>query len=126
MRFVAILLLAAGILSAQDKVAPGVYKGTWAGASAGGDFRLTLKPDSQGSLAADIVFTLEGAEVACKIISVKVDGPSIAIVYSFDLQGNALQSLTLGTLKGKSLAGTYKTSAGDSAVDEGTWKTTAQ
>ncbi len=126
MRAAAILLLALGVLNAQDKVAPGTYKGTWAGASAGGDFHMTLKADGKNGLAADIGFTMDGQEVPCKITSVKVDGPSITILYSFDLQGNQMQSMTHGTLKGKSLEGTYKTTAGDTPVDEGTWKTTAQ
>jgi hypothetical protein len=126
MRALAILLLAVGALSAQDKIAPGVYKGTWAGASANGDFHLTLKPDGKGGLSGEVGFTIEGNEVPCKITSLKIDGASIEIAYDFDLQGNALQSLTQGKVQGKSLAGTYKTMASGSAVDEGTWKTAAQ
>lgn len=126
MRALATLLLALGVLNAQDTFAPGAYKGTWAGASSGGDFRLTLKADNKGVLDADIVFTIDGNDVPCKTTSVKVDGSSITILYSFDLQGNQLQSMTQGKLKGKSLEGTYKTTAGDTPVDEGTWKTTAQ
>ncbi len=48
------------------------------------------------------------------------------MVYEFDLQGNKLQSAVKGTLQGKTLGGTYKTTAGDSQVDEGTWKTVSQ
>ena len=126
MRVFAILLLALGILSAQDTIGPGAYKGTWAGASSGGDFHLTLKADNKGVLSGDVGFTIDGNEVPSKIVSLKVDGSSLAMVYEFDLQGNKLQSSVQGKLKGKSLEGTYKTTAGDSPVDEGTWKATAQ
>jgi hypothetical protein len=125
-RLVTAALLAAALVQAQDKLAAGTYKGTWAGASANGDFHLTLRADARGSLGADVGFTINGEEVPCKIISIKVDGANLAMTYEFDLQGNKLQSATQGTLKGKALEGTYKTMAGDTAVDEGTWKTTAQ
>jgi hypothetical protein len=112
-------ILAATIAFAQSIA--GSYKGTWTGSAAGGDFHLTVTGGK-----ADIGFTIEGQEVPCKIVSQKIDGASIEIVYEFDLQGTKLQSAIKGTLKGKSLEGTYKTSAGDAPVDEGTWKTTAQ
>ena len=48
------------------------------------------------------------------------------MIYEFDLQGNKLQSATHGTLQGKTLEGTYKTLAGEIAVDEGTWKAETQ
>ncbi len=126
MRPFAILLLAFGALSAQDSISPGTYKGTWTGSQSGGDFHLTLKSDGKGGLAAEVGFTLEGQEIPGKITSIKVDGASITLTYEFDLQGNKLQSLTEGKLKGKSLEGTYKTTAGDTPVDEGAWKTAAQ
>jgi hypothetical protein len=120
------LALLPGVLPADDKLGAGTFKGTWSGGSANGDFRLTLRPDAQGKLGAEVGFSLNGEDVACKIISVKVDGANLTMVYEFDLQGNKLQSQTQGTLKGKALEGTYKTMAGDTAVDEGTWKTAAQ
>lgn len=126
MRTLALLLLALGALNAQDTISPGAYKGTWTGSQSGGDFHLTLKSDGHGGLAAEVGFTLDGQEVPGKIISIKVDGASITLAYEFDLQGNQLQSVTEGKLKGKSLEGTYKTTAGDTPVDQGTWKTTAQ
>jgi hypothetical protein len=67
-----------------------------------------------------------GEEVPGKITSLKVDGAKVEVVYDFDLQGAKLQSAIQGTLTGKTLGGTYKTSADGAAVDEGTWKTTAQ
>ena len=49
------------------------------------------------------------------------------IVYTFDLQGNVLESTVNGEIKGRTLEGTYSTKAvaDGSAVDEGTWKATA-
>jgi hypothetical protein len=59
------------------------------------------------------------------VLSFKADGAKFKIVYEFDAEGNALQSAVEGTVKGKSLEGTYKTTAGDQDVDSGTWKATA-
>ncbi len=126
------ILTAATLLSvtmiAADSIGAGNYKGTWTGAASSGDFRITVRPDGKGGLGADVAFTIEGQEVPCKVTSLKIDGPNIAVVYDFDLQGNKLQSAIKGTLKGMTLEGTYKTTAAgaDSAVDAGSWKTTTQ
>jgi hypothetical protein len=117
---IATLLLAAAVVFAQ--AISGSYKGTWAGANGGGDFHLTV----DGGKAASVGFSIEDQEVPCKILSQKVDGSSIEMVYEFDLQGLKMQSAIKGTLKAKSLEGTYKTTAEGSPVDEGSWKTTAQ
>src|SRR5579871_2418665 len=120
MRTAALLLITFGVLSAQDKIAPGTYKGTWAGASAGGDIHLTLKADGSGGFTGEIGFTLEGQEIPGKITLIKVDGTNLILNYEFDVQGNKLQSATVGTLHGKTLEGTYKTTAEDTAIDQGT------
>lgn len=124
---IATLVMATALLT-QDTLGSGTYRGTWTGAAADGEFHLTLKPDGSGKLAADVGFTIAGQEVPCKVISLKIDGGKIEMTYEFDLQGNKLQSSIQGTLTGKTLAGTYKTTAPgvDTAVDEGTWKTTVQ
>ena len=111
---------------AQDKIDGGTYKGTYAGGAGGGDFHLTLTADGKGGFSAEVGFTIMGEEVPGKITSLKIDGAKIEMVYDFDLQGTKLQSAASGTLSGKTLGGTYKTSAEGAAVDEGTWKTTAQ
>ena len=132
MRFLRVPALAAiaaiGVvgLFAQDKLAAGAYKGTYSGGAGGGDFHLALKADGKGGFSAEVGFTIMGEEVPGKITSLKVDGAKIEIVYDFDLQGMRLQSAATGTLSGKTLGGTYKTSADGAAVDEGAWKTTAQ
>jgi hypothetical protein len=127
MRIAALLMLVVpALIFAQDRITPGSFKGVWSGMAGGGDFNLTVRADGQGGLGADIKFTVEGQDVPSKITSIKVSGASIEAVYEFDLQGNKLQSAMKGTLKSKTLEGTYKTTAGDSPVDEGTWKTTAQ
>jgi hypothetical protein len=116
---IAAFLLAVALAFAQSIA--GAYKGTWTGSAGGGDFHLNVTGGK-----ADIGFTIEGQEVPCKIVSQKIDGSSIEMVYEFDLQGMKLQSAIKGALNGKSLEGTYKTTAGDQPVDEGSWKTTAQ
>ena len=132
MRFLKLLILAAIVaiglvdLPAQDKLGAGTYKGTYTGAGGAGDIHLTLKADTKGGFSAEVGFTIMGEEVPGKITSLKVDGAKIEMVYDFDLQGAKLQSAIQGTLSGKTLAGTYMTSADGAAVDEGTWKTTAQ
>lgn len=117
----AVALLAAG----QEKIAPGTYKGEWSGATASGEIHLTLKADAGGALTPEIGFTLGGEEIKCKVISFKADGARISLVYEFDAQGTLLQSAAEATAKGKTIEGTYKTTAGDQAVDSGTWKAVA-
>jgi hypothetical protein len=123
-----LVLMALGtLLSAQDVLSPGTtYKGTYTGAAGNGDFHLTLKVDGKGGLTAEVGFTIMGQEVPGKITTLKVQGAKIEMVYDFDLEGTKLTSAAIGTLKGKTLEGTYKTTAEGAAVDEGTWKTTAQ
>jgi hypothetical protein len=113
-------------LSAQDKLTAGVYKGAWTGGSGGGDFTVTLKADGKGGLTADLGFTVGGEAAVGKVSSFKVDGAKLDIVYDFDVQGMKLQTAAQGTLSGKTLSGTYKSTAEGAVVDEGTWKTSAQ
>jgi hypothetical protein len=115
------VFFATAVLVLAQNIA-GAYKGTWSGSTGGGDFHLAVK----SATIAEVGFVIEGQEVPCKVVSLKVDGSSIDLVYEFDLQGNKLKSAIKGTLKGKTLEGTYKTTASDQPVDEGTWKTTAQ
>jgi hypothetical protein len=132
MRFLKLLILAAIVaiglvdLPAQDKLGAGTYKGTYTGGAGGGDFHLTLTADGKGGFSAEVGFTIMGEEVPGKITSLKIDPAKIEMVYDFDLQGTKLQSAASGTLSGKTLGGTYKTTAEGTAVDEGTWTTTAQ
>ncbi len=111
---------------AQDKLKPGVYKGTWTGPSGAGDFTVTIKPDPKGGLTADLSFTVGGEAAVGKVASAKVDGAKVEIVYDFDVQGTKLQTSTQGTLSGTTLSGTYKSTAEGQTVDEGTWKTSSQ
>jgi hypothetical protein len=120
-RIAAAALLLAGVLLADDAIAAGTYKGQWQGASGGGDIQMTFHTGA----TPEVSFTLGGQPVACKVLSFKADGAKFKIVYEFDAEGNALQSAVEGTVKGKSLEGTYKTTAGDQDVDSGTWKATA-
>jgi hypothetical protein len=124
---VLMISVAALTLIAQDVLAPGTtYKGTYTGGGGNGDFHLTLKVDDKGGLTAVVGFTIMGQEVPGKITTLKVEGAKIEMAYDFDLEGTRLTSSIAGTLKGKTLEGTYKTTAEGAAVDEGTWKTIQQ
>ena len=123
--YCAVMTLAAGSLAAEDTLAAGVYKGQWSGTGAGGDIQLTFRAKSDGGLTPEAGFTLGGQDVKCKVISFKAAGAKFTLVYEFDAEGNILQSAIEGTAKGKTIEGTYKTTAGDQAVDTGTWKATA-
>lgn len=120
------MLLIAGMLAGQEGLSAGTYKGQWSGASGGGDIHMTFRASAEGKLTPEVGFTLGGQEVASKVLSFKSDGAKFTMVYEFDAQGNMLQSAIEATVKGKTIEGTYKTTAGDQAVDSGTWKATAQ
>jgi hypothetical protein len=123
-KLIGLLLMTIVFLAAADLA--GDYKGTWSGA-ASGDFHVVLThPDDDWR--AEVTFTMGGAEVKTKIVSVKVDGNKLNLVYQYDLQGTQLQSAIVGELKDKKFEGTYKatTVADGSDVDEGTWSATAQ
>ena len=121
----ATLLMTAAVLCAEP-VAAGAYKGKYEGTSGGGDIKISLAL-TDGKWNAEAGFGLGGQEVKCKVLSVKVDGSKMQMVYSFDLGGTVLQSSIEGEMKGTTLAGTYKTkaTADGSAVDEGTWTATS-
>lgn len=116
------VMLFATVLAAQDTITPGTYKGQWTGASGGGDIHITFRG---GATTPEIGFTLGGQEITCKVLSFKAEGAKFKMVYEFDAQGTLLQSATEATLKGKTIEGAYKTTAGDQAVDSGTWSATA-
>jgi hypothetical protein len=119
-----LLTATAALLAAQDTVVQGTYKGQWTGGSANGDIHITFRDAGDGKLTPEVGFTLGGENVTCKVLSFKVDGAKFQVVYEFDAQGNLLQSAVEATVKGKSMEGTYKTTAGDQAVDSGTFKAT--
>ncbi len=116
------LLLLVNLMPAADALAAGNYKGSWTGANGGGDFHMTLTDDGKGGFTGTVGFTINSTEVPGKITTLKVTGSKIEMSYDFDLDGNKLTSAAAGTLKGKSLEGSYKTTAGGQDVDTGTWK----
>ena len=123
--FYALVLLSAAGLLAQDTIAKGTYKGQWTGTTASGDIHITFRDGGDGKLSPEVGFTLADQNVACKVLSFKVEGSKFTMVYELDAQGSMLQSAIEATVKGKTIEGTYKTTAGDQAVDNGTWKATA-
>jgi hypothetical protein len=123
--FCAVTILLAGMLAGQDALIAGTYKGQWTGAGGSGDIHITFRANSEGGLTPEVGFTIAEQEVKGKVLTFKADGAKFVLVYEFDAQGNMLQSATEGVVKGKTIEGTYKTTAGDQAVDSGTWKATA-
>ncbi len=106
----------------------GTYKGTYSGsAGASGDISVTLKQADEG-WKSDVTFSFGGGDIKTKVTSVSVEGSKVKIVYTFDLDGNELESTIKGELKGTTLAGDYHTKSTEdgSAIDEGTWTATAQ
>ena len=122
LRCLAALVLLVGLISAADGIGAGDYKGSWAGANGGGDFHLSLTADGKGGLTGTVGFTINGTEIPGKFTTLKVSGSKIEMAYDFDLEGNKLTSAATGSLKGKFIEGTYKTTAGGQGVDTGTWK----
>jgi hypothetical protein len=121
----AIFLVAAMLVLGQDTIGAGTYKGEWHGATASGAIHITFRNDRTGGLTPEVGFTLGDQEVIGKVLSFKTEGSKMKLVYEFDAQGTLLQSATEATVKGKTIEGTYKTTAGDQDVDAGTWKVTA-
>jgi len=129
MRFVFFLTFCFVLAAAFAAGLAGTYKGTYSGsAGASGDIVVALKQADDGAWTSEVTFTLNEANVKTKVTSLKVDGAKVKIVYEFDLDGNGLESTLTGELKDALLAGDYhtRTTADGSAVDEGTWKGTAQ
>jgi hypothetical protein len=125
MRFLTLCLALALSLFAAGLA--GTYKGSYSG-GASGDISVTLKQADDGAWKSDVTFTYDGQDIKTKVTSVSVEGSKVRIVYEFDLGGNGLESTITGELKETTLAGDYhtKSTADGSAVDEGTWKGTAQ
>jgi len=116
---------AAVLLTGQDTIGAGTYKGEWHGAGGSGVIHITFRADGNGGLKPEVGFTINEQEIVGKVTSFKTDGAKLKLVYEFDADGNLLQSATEATVKGKTIEGTYKTTAGDQDVDAGTWKVTA-
>src|ERR1035438_10238865 len=123
--YCSLMVLLASVLAGQDAVAAGTYKGQWTGAGGSGDIHITFRDGGDGKLTPEVGFTLGGQDVTCKVLSFKPDGAKFTMVYEFDAQGTMLQSAIEATVTGKTIEGTYKTTAGDQSVDSGTWKATA-
>jgi len=106
---------------AADRDLAGSFAGDWKSGSggSGGAIHFTLQ-ESGGTWKSD-GFTLEGAEVPCKTVAVKMQDGKLLLAYDFEIQGYTLRS----TVKGDNgFTGTYDTATpdGSQAVDSGTWK----
>lgn len=123
-----LLLLAFTLVTlGAEPLIPGSYTGKYEGsAGSAGDFKVTLAKAGD-DWKGDVLFTLGGQEVKCKVSILQVNGAKLKMVYTFDLQGTVLESQIDGELNGGKLAGKYRTQIpGDgTTVDEGTFTTTA-
>jgi hypothetical protein len=112
------------LLISTAAVLTGRFEGTWASAgSQGGDIHFNFT-EQAGEWRADVGFTYEGEEIACKVVRLVVTGPKFTVAYAFDLGGYRLVSTAEGELSGDAISGKYetKTAEGDQPIDSGTWK----
>ena len=128
LRIIFVLLVLAITSFAQDKLTPGVYKGTWSGPSGGGDFhRVTIKNDGKGGLTADLSFTVGGEAAVGKVASSKSRWRESKIVYDFDVQRDQAANFDPGNAQRQDAFGNLQIDwAEGQTIDEGTWKTSSQ
>jgi hypothetical protein len=121
-RLALLLLVSLSYLLAADSGLAGHYTGDWKsnGAGGGGTFSMKLESVSDG-WKCEVGFTVSGADIKTTIRSCKVDQSKLEAVYDFELQGYALQSKITGRWNGKTFEGSYETTAGSDAVDDGSW-----
>lgn len=116
MRLFTSILIFAALSCAAD-----IYSGKWASSQSGGagDIRITLKPEPA------VVFTLNGQDIATKVVSSKSEGEVFEIAYDFRLEDYRLRSALRGKLNEGKLPGKYETTnlENNSAVDAGTFET---
>ncbi len=127
-RIALLVLLMGSLCIAGETIGAGTYSGKWEGSSGmSGDFKITLTPDGGGKLTPEVVFTIGGEEVKTKVTSFKLDGAKLAVVYTFELQGNQAESSVDGERKGDTLSGKYHTRLlpDGGAIDDGTWTASA-
>lgn len=119
--FIGLVLLLATAFAADRDLAGG-YAGEWKSASGnGGAIRFTLEPAGDG-WKGTAAFSLDGAEVPCKIRTAKLQDGKIELVYDFELQNTGLRSTQKGTWNASEFRGTYETATVEGqAVDSGTW-----
>lgn len=110
------------IFSNSNTSIAGTYVGKWTNGSQSGMLRLTLK--QQGATwSSEVSFTYEDAPVPAVVQSVKVDGPNVEVVCTWDIQGTPGRTKLMGQLKGQNLAGTYENKTPDED-GSGTWTAT--
>ena len=95
------ILLCASSLAAQDTLHPGVFKGTWMGATGDGEVTITLKPDGQGGMGADVALIVAGEPVRCSVNSVKVSGVNLEDDLRFRCSGDETAVGVQGNAQGR-------------------------
>jgi len=123
------LLLAAFAGIAADRDLSGRYEGEWKSASGnGGAIRFTLDAGTGGVWKADLMFTLDGADVKTTMREVKLQDGKIELAYDFNVQGLTARSRVKGEWNGTAFRGQYETTLvdGGQTVDGGTWSAAKQ
>jgi len=121
--FAAVIAFAAGYM-----IPPGRYLGTWSGQSSDGKIDIRIIGDDKTIKSTAVTFTYNGADVPTRTKAFTVSGGAFEVTYEFELSGNTLVSALKGSLEGKKLSGTYRTTTrdGGEGVDSGTWSAERQ
>ena len=123
-----LLAVFAGI--AADRDLAGRYAGQWKSTASGngGAIRFTLDAAAGGAWKADLMFTLDGADVKTTMREVKLQDGKIELTYDFNVQGLTARSRVKGAWNGTAFHGDYETTLvdGGQMVDGGTWNAQRQ
>jgi hypothetical protein len=122
-KIAAALFVLSSVFAAGDTIHAGLYQGEWNGAYGNGNVSITLERDGKAGYRADVTMTVDPEEMDCDVESLKVDGAKIVLVLEYGNR-NRMQMTLMGTLKGRTIEGQFKTrQPGTEAVDdEGTWR----
>src|SRR5690348_15800111 len=101
------LLLAVFAGIAADRDLAGRYAGERKSGVAGngGAIRFTLDAGTGGAWKADLMFTLDGADVKTTMREVKLQDGKIELAYDFDVQGLTARSRVKGEWNGMAFRG---------------------
>ncbi len=124
-RIALLILFVLAPLLAADKDLAGNYTGEWKsnGAAGSGSFRMSLRPQSDGTWKCEVSFQFEGEDVKTTMRTCTVAGSKLEASYDFELQATTLRSKITGQWDGKAFAGQYGTTVADGgdAIDDGAW-----
>jgi hypothetical protein len=68
-----------------------------------------------------VLFVYEGTDVHAKTQSVQINGNTVEVVITWEIQGTAASTTLTGILSGQDIEGTYKSTAAEEPAT-GKWK----